>query len=137
MTTLRDPDAPPPSHMATLQHEPDERWQAARRRALERTDLHCERCGVEHGRRVRRYLYDRLAWWPIVPGDKPHRPDLGVVDVVVIVVPAALPWSGEDEDLQVLCMGCWIWREVEAAITRQRAGDQRVARQRLLELEGP
>ncbi len=108
-------------------------WQAARRRVLIRADLKCETCHAEHGRRVWRYLYDQASWWPIVPGQRPHRQDLGVTDVVVIVVPVELPWSGEDADLQALCMGCWFARDVDAVRQRwQRAKELKVPQLRLL-----
>lgn len=119
MTDWRDPDAKP-SALGVVEQQDDAAvaWQEARRRVLVRTDLKCETCGVEHGKRVWKYLYSPGEWWPIVPGQRPHRQDLGVVDVIVIVIPVALPWSGEDDDLQALCMGCWFARDVAAV--RQR-----------------
>ena len=90
-------------------------------------------CGAEHGRRVWKHLYDPRTWWPVVPGVTPHRQDLGVVEVIVIVVPIALPWSGEDADLSALCMGCYFTREVDRARFHSSGRHKRKAQRRLFE----
>src|SRR5687767_6149104 len=98
-----DPDQPPPTASERQEHE-NARWQAMRWRALKRTELHCERCGVEHDRRVVRYLYaPPTEWQPFVIG-APIRPDFCVVTPVVVVVPTGTPWTGEEADLEVICM---------------------------------
>lgn len=98
----------------------NERWQAMRWRALKRTDLRCERCGAEHTKRILRYLYHPpTEWQPLVIG-APRRPDFYVTTVNVIVVPTALPWTGEESDLEVLCMGCYVYRDAMAARTLQK-----------------
>lgn len=114
-----DPDQAPPSG-SERQADPNERWQAMRWRALKRTDLHCERCGAEHNKRILRYLYwPPTEWQPFVIGAA-RRPDFYVTTVNVIVVPKAVPWTGEEADLEVLCMGCFIYRDAMAARTLQK-----------------
>jgi hypothetical protein len=116
---LRDPDEDSVRSLVQIQDDADERWQAARHRVLKRADLHCERCHAEHNKSIWKYLYDPFTWWPVVPGQPPHRRDLYVVIVNVIVVPTVMPWTGEDDDLRALCVGCWLWSEVEAVRERK------------------
>lgn len=115
-----DPDRPVPS-AGERQDDPNERWQAMRWRAFKRTDLHCEHCGAEHERQVLRYLYHPpTKWQPFVIGAA-RRPDLYVVVIRLLVVPKALPFTGDEDDLEVLCMGCFIWRDATVARKQQQA----------------
>jgi len=115
-----DPDRPAPS-AGERQDDPNERWQAMRWRAFQRTDLHCERCAAEEGKRILRYLYaPPTQWQPLVIG-APRRPDLYVVTVRLVVVPTVVPWTGEETDLEVLCLGCFAWRDAMAARARHKA----------------
>lgn len=116
---LRDPDDAPPS-LSEYQEDPDARWQEARYRALRAADLHCQICHAEHNTTVWQYLYTSGVWWPFTPGVKPHRADLYVARVQVLVVPVQIPWSGEDADLRVLCRRCYV-EEVVRAVRQQSA----------------
>lgn len=115
-----DPDDPETA-MGVVERQdrdPNPRWQAARRRVLVRADLKCEHCGAEHNRQIVTHLY-RPGWWvPFTAGMA--RPDVSsVVTVTVVVVPLALPWSGEDVDLAALCMGCYFRHAVAVACARE------------------
>jgi hypothetical protein len=115
-----DPDQAPPS-ASERQDEPNERWQAMRWRAFKRTDLHCEHCQAEQGKQILRYLYDPpTKWQPFVIG-APRRLDLYVTTVRLVVVPTIVPWTGEEADLEVLCLGCFIWRDAMAAYAARQA----------------
>lgn len=124
----RDPDDPATAFsIVQRQDEPNDRWQAARHRVLVRCDLKCETCGAEHNRQIVKTLYTGPAWQSFVIGTP--RPDNSyVTTVLVVVVPVALPWSGEDADLLALCMGCYFRREVEQARARKHAAEPRPQR---------
>jgi hypothetical protein len=120
MAIDRDPE-PTARGFVEQQDDPDRTWQLAKRAVLERCDLKCERCGAEDRRQVWRYLYDDRAWWPFTPGQPPHRPDLYLADIRVLVVPVAEPWSGEVEDLQARCVRCWMVDDLAARRARKLA----------------
>jgi hypothetical protein len=118
-----DGDAPCLS-IVDLQDDPNDRWQAARYEAFKATDLHCQRCNAEHGSRVVKHIYTwDQTWEPFVIGEK-RRPDVCVVDIHLVVVPNTTPWTGEQCDLLVLCMGCYFAEVVKAA--RERRGFRKV-----------
>jgi hypothetical protein len=113
-----------PATILVQQSDPDPAWRAARHRVLLRADLKCEQCGAEDDRRVWHYLYEPRWWAPIVPGQRRVRRHdrewpvemFAAVTVKVVVAPRVTPWQSDD-DLQVLCFGCWIETEVERART--------------------
>jgi len=93
----------------------DLRWHA-----LKRCDLHCERCGAEDGHRVVRYLYsDPIDWVAHVPGH-PYRQDFSVVTIALVVVPKldAHVDNLTVDDLDVLCGGCMLARDVAYLVDR-------------------
>jgi hypothetical protein len=131
----RDPDDPETAlGVVQRQDDPARAWQDARRQVLLRCDLFCEVCGAEHRRKVWRRLWsDPPTWWaPIVPGQKAPHVLCCAVETVLVVVPVALPWSGELVDLVALCMGCWVRREVEAAHKLKLESERQIPPQRSL-----
>lgn len=89
---------------------------AARKRVLLAADLKCADCGAEHDRTVLRNYFDWPArrWRPHVIGQT-EPVGWTVSRTAVVVVATSTPWSGKDEDLTPLCMGCIIARDVVAA----------------------
>jgi len=120
MSRRKDAEADPPLPDLLDRHAmlpPD-----VRHRVLKAAELCCAVCGAEDNRDILRYLsrWPDTAWVPYIPGTL-----IGtgyVVRIKLIVVANTWPWSGRDEDLTVLCMGCAIHREVEMDIERWRSG---------------